>query len=301
MCAEGKRPGTWIDTIDGKIVHQVACASKTREQSARDELVDRLKKELSEKTESEARANARACIFEEKERGRVAAFQPEAQFFMKEFLKDEIETHHKDSSFMADVAPLGVWSDEFTAKKDITSQGALAACSYIASKGIKRLREQASVGATATETLASTMKENEQLKQDKHKLQRDYDECMELANERQKGLEVLQSKLLEAGLMNEKFDFSKLTSREQEPPATALEPHQGAATPALETVKAEASKAGQSRAGNPMERSGDLLTSLLGRSSGGLRMQASGTAHSLLGAQEGAGTDIAAIMRATAM
>jgi len=30
-------------------------------------------------------------------------------------------------------------------------------------------------------------------------------------------------------------------------------------------------------------------------------MQASGTAHSLLGAQEGAGTDIAAIMRATAM
>ena len=202
---------------------------------------------------------------------------------------------------MADVAPLGVWSDEFTAKKDITSQGALAACSYIASKGIKRLREQASVGATATETLANTMKENEQLKQDKNKLQRDYDECMELANERQKGLEVLQSKLLEAGLMNEKFDFSKLTSREQEPPAAALEPHQATATPALETVKAEASKAAQSRAGNPLERSGDLLASLLSRSSGGLRMTASGTAHSLLGAQEGTGTDIAAIMRATAM
>tara|TARA_B110000902_G_C14211711_1_gene551594 strand:- start:951 stop:1448 length:498 start_codon:yes stop_codon:yes gene_type:complete len=33
MCAEGKRPGTWIDTIDGKIVHQVACASKTRERA----------------------------------------------------------------------------------------------------------------------------------------------------------------------------------------------------------------------------------------------------------------------------
>lgn len=340
MCAEGKRPGTWIDYIDGHIVHQVACASKTRErvphpryrffhntqrnaqsseletlptmtdsepvpmqaESARDELVERLKKELAEKTEAEARANARAGIFEEKERSRVAAFQPEAQFFMKEFLKEEIEAHHKDSSFMTDVAPLGVWSDEFTAKKDITSQGALAACSYIASKGIKRLREQASVGATATETLSNTMKENEQLKQDKNKLQRDYDECMELANERQKGLEVLQSKLLEAGLMNEKFDFSKLTSREQEPPAAALEPHQtAAATPALETVKAEASKAAQSRAGNPLERSGDLLTSLLSRSSGGLRMTASGTAHSLLGAQEGAGTDIAAIMRATAM
>lgn len=30
MCSEGKRPGTWIDTIDGRTVHHVERASKSR-------------------------------------------------------------------------------------------------------------------------------------------------------------------------------------------------------------------------------------------------------------------------------
>ena len=31
ICEEGRRPNTWIDTIDGQTVHQVACFSKQRE------------------------------------------------------------------------------------------------------------------------------------------------------------------------------------------------------------------------------------------------------------------------------
>lgn len=30
VCKEGRRPGTWVDTINGKAVMQVACASKER-------------------------------------------------------------------------------------------------------------------------------------------------------------------------------------------------------------------------------------------------------------------------------
>ena len=30
VCKEGRRPGTWIDTLNGKAVMQVACASKER-------------------------------------------------------------------------------------------------------------------------------------------------------------------------------------------------------------------------------------------------------------------------------
>ena len=30
VCKEGRRPGTWIDTLNGKTVMQVACASKER-------------------------------------------------------------------------------------------------------------------------------------------------------------------------------------------------------------------------------------------------------------------------------
>jgi len=281
---------------------ETAAASSPPE-SVRDDLVERLKKELAEQTEAAARANARAGVFEEKERSRFAAFQPEAQYFMKEFMKEEIDTYHQGTSFAADVAPLGVWSDEFTAKKDITSQGALAACSYVASKGIKRIREECSKYKEAAEQHAELFKENESLKQEKDKLQRDYSEAIGLANERQKGLQILQEKLTEAGLMQEKFNFSNVASREAEPPVG--EPHQAAGgAPALEAVKAEASKAamaGSSRGGNPLESSGDLLSSLLGRSSGGLRVTASGTSHSFLGAQNGDGTDIAAVLRATAM
>ena len=272
-------------------------------ESVRDDLVERLKRELAEQTEAVARANARAGVFEEKERSRVAAFQPEAQYFMKEFMKEEIDAHHQGTSFASDVAPLGVWSDEFTAKKDITSQGALAACSYVASKAVKRMRDECSKYKEAADQHATLFKENETLKQDKDKLQRDYDEAIGLAQERQKGLMVLQEKLTEAGLMQEKFDFSKVASREVAPPVA--EPHQAAGgAPALEAVKAEASKAAamgaSSRGGNPLEKSGDLLSSLLSRSNAGLRMQASGTAHGFLGAQNSDGTDIAAVLRGMA-
>ena len=33
ICQEGRRPGTWVDTIDGKAVHAVACFSKRHERA----------------------------------------------------------------------------------------------------------------------------------------------------------------------------------------------------------------------------------------------------------------------------
>ena len=138
-----------------------------------------------------------------------------------------------------------MWSDEFTAKKDIASQGALATCSYIASRGIKRLREQASAGAAASETLANTMRENETLKQDKDKLQRDYDEAIGLANERQKGARGAPGRADQGFLMQE-GDFSCSPAAASRAFAGRRTPHQlivGSGTPALETVKAEASRA----------------------------------------------------------
>jgi hypothetical protein len=281
-----------------------AVSSVSTAEANRDDLVERLKKELAEKTEAAALAHARASVYEDRERERVTGFQPEAQYFMKEFLKEEIESHHPGTTLLADVAPLAAWSDEFAGKRDITSQSALAACSYIASKGIKRLRDEASRGATAQETLASTLKENESLRSEKEKLQRDFNDQVSLSEERQRNLEALQEELTRAGLFNQKFDFSKLTSREAAAPPA--EPHtttaEAAVAPALEAVKAEASRAaraGASRGGNPLEQNGDLLESLLSRSSAGPRMQSSGTTHAFLGAQQGdVGTDLKAIARA---
>lgn len=263
----------------------------------RDNLMEQLKAQLAEQTAKAAQASQQLEYFNSRERERISAYQPDSQFFFNDFMKEEIEKHHAGTSLAQDVAPLGTWANEYTQKKDITSQGALAAASYVASKSIKRLREEASKLPTMQESLASAMKENEELRQNKDKLQRDYDEAIGLANERQKGLEILQEKLSQAGLMNEKFDFSKLTSREadvEKPP----EPHAAAAAPALETVKAEASKAASGAAsGNPIHQE-DLLTSLLNRSSGGLRMNASGTQHAFLGAAGGETNLIASLTAA---
>ena len=250
----------------------------------RDDLVERLKAELAAKTEGEARANARMGLYEAKERSRISAWQEDAKFFMSEFVNEEIDAHHPGLS-KDDVAPLGTWAATYHEKADIASQGALAAVSYVASKGIKRLREEASKGAAAATTLAETMKANEDLAAQNAKLQKDYAEAMTLCDERQKGLETLQAELVKGGLMNEKFNFSKLTSREQMP----AEPHAAigaAATPSLEVVKAEASKAAGAAYGNPIKQQ-DLLTSLLTRSTAGLRMSASGTQHAFLGAAGG--------------
>ena len=258
--------------------------------------MEQLKLQLAEQTAKAAQANQQLEFFNGRERERISAFQPESQFFFNEFMKEEIEKHHAGTSLAQDVAPLGVWANEFHQKKEITSQGALAAASYVASKSIKRLRDEASKLPTMQESLASAMKENEELKQGKDKLQRDYDEAIGLANERQKGLEVLQEKLSQAGLMNEKFDFSKLTSREADAEQPA-EPHVGGAAPALETVKAEASKAAGAVAANPIKQE-DLLTSLLTRSTAGLRMTASGTQHAFVGSAGGEGNLMASLAAA---
>ena len=274
----------------------VSNATAPPAEAARDELVERLKADLVAKTEETARANARASIYEGKERERISAWKGDAEFFMKEFVNDEIDNFHQGTSLKADVAPLGVWASEYADKADISSQGALAAVSYVASKGIKRLRDQASANSAAAESLASTMKQNEELTAKNAKLQADYEDALKCMAERQKGLETLQAELSRAGLMNEKFDFSKLSSREANPPA---EPAAAATpAPALEQVKMEASKAaGSSARANPLEAGNDLLTNLLSRSSGGLKMVPSGTAHSYLGAPSGE-QDIASVLRA---
>ena len=265
-------------------------------ESNRDDLVERLKADLASKTEAEARANARMAVFEGKERARIAGWQDDAKFFMGEFINEEVEAHHPQ--LKDDVAVFtgsSGWANTYTEKPDIAAQGALAAVSYVASKGIKRLREQASQGAAAQTSLAETMKANEDLSAQNSKLQKDYKEAMTLCDERQKVLETLQAELIKGGLMNEKFDFSKLTSREKM--ALPSEPHAaGAAAPSLEVVKAEASKAAGASA-NPI-RQNDLLDSLLSRSTGSSRMGPSATQHALLGATSGE-PDIASILRAS--
>ena len=275
---------------------EIASSHVTADQN-RDDLVDRLKADLAAKTEAAARVNARIEVFEAKERARITGWQADAKFFMSEFVKEEVEAHHPQ--LRDDVAVFtgdNGWAHTYHEKPEIAEHSALAAVTYVASKGIKRLREQASQGAQAATALAETMKTNEDLTAANAKLQKDCADYKILSDERQKGLEALQAELTRAGLCTQPFNFSKLTSREKEV-AAPEEPHVCAATtPSLEVVKAEASKAATGAfMGNPVNRE-DVLQSLLRRSTGGLRMGPSGTNHAHLGAISGE-PDIATILR----
>lgn len=273
----------------------------------REDVIKHLKEQLAAKTTEAATASARAedavsrnAGYEARERTRIAGWQKDCQDFMCGFVNEEVTAHHPQlADDVAVFTGTSGWANTYTEKADIQAQGALAAVSYVASKGIKRLREQASQGAQAATTLAETMKANEELQATNAKLQKDCQDYKDLSDERQKGLETLQAELIRGGLFTDQFNFSKLTSREKEAPLPA-EPHAAGgagATPSLEVVKAEASKAAGAASANPVNQ-GDLLQSLLGRSNGSLRMGPSGTNHAHLGQINGE-TDIGALLRAT--
>ena len=255
--------------------------------SNRDDLVDRLKRELAEKTEGEARANARAQVYEEKERSRVASYADEAKFFLKEWIPAEVAA---DPEARADVAPLATWADEFASKQDIVSQTPLARMCFVASKGVKRLRDEASQLGEIKESLASTMKQLEEMTDSKNKLQRENDDQRTLLDERQASLEKLNERIAAAGLAAEKFNFAKATAREVEPPA---ESEKVAAATKLEAATVNASKSA-----NPFEGQRDHLLDFINNAggSGSSRMNASATGHALLGQQ--GDVDVATLLRA---
>ena len=242
--------------------------------SIRDELVERLKRENAELMDRATRGEQRASIFEEKERTRIASYEGEAKFFMQDFLKTETEN---DPEARAEVAALGTWADEYTKKQDIVSQAPLARMSYIASKGVKRLRDEASQLPEIKDSLSKSMAALEEMTASRDKLQRENDDQRGLLDERQAALEKLNEKIVAAGMAAEKFNFAKATAREVAPPSEPAK---------VETAALEAGKVNASKSANPLEAQRDHLFDFINSSGGGgasLRIQPSQTQHAYLG------------------
>lgn len=253
-----------------------------------------------------AQETAKSSVFEDQARVKVGSFQPAAQWFYKEFLP-EGET----AEVQNEIASLGRWADEYTSKKNVMDQIPLARTCEVASAKIKRLREEASAGSKASETLGKTMKELEELKAEDTRKAHRITELEKGMTERQEAAEKLQHELSKHGLIAEKFDFSKLASREKEEAANVgsapSEPHVNAegmgAEAGLQSVSAVASRGAAAdararslqRGGNPFD-SDPLAAMIMSRGSGGLRVTSSSTGHAFLGATDSNG-DIASIIR----
>ena len=79
---------------------------------------------------------------------------------------------------------------------------------------MKRTREEASVQAERASSLSATLKELEELKTSDSVKAARISELEQLCNDRQYAAEKLQDELARAGILKDKFDFSKLSSRE---------------------------------------------------------------------------------------
>lgn len=247
------------------------------EETVSKESYESLKRQLAQKTEDLADARARSDVYENKERTRIAAFQPAAVALMADLMSDA------DAETKADLGPLNRWAAEFHQKQDIMAQAPLARLVSCASAKLKRVRDEASVSNETAATLSTALQELESCKTDRETLRQRVGELETLADERQAGLEKLSAELARAGLMSDRFNFAKVSSREKD-----AKPEADASGSALVTTQSNASRPA------PTDR---LLSEIMKRGSSSLKVMNSGTSHALLGDTSAEG-DLVAALRA---
>lgn len=208
-------------------------------------------------------------------------------------------------------AEMATWADELHTRSDVLAQFPLARTAAVYSATLKREREEASALSEQSKATAAAMKENEELKMQKGQHEQRIKELEQLAQERQENNEKMQAELAKHGLIAQKFDFSKVSSREKDAEMTDANSASSATADSTPSEKmmgkqpmdasmhAVTSNASRSVTGsgrlNPFED--DPLAAMIShRGAGGLRMTASGTSHAFLGAVDQSG-DIAAILR----
>ena len=168
------------------------------------------------------------------------------------------------------------WTRTASERPNIDSQMQLGSVIAACASKLKRTREAASVGSATAAQLAEALKENESLKAEMaNKVRRENELTSSLAEMTSNG-EALQKKLEAAGALSEKFDFSKASAREEEPPTES----------AANDVTAKVKKENASRlASLPVVSPIDALTSFLSSASTGAtnRFTPAAGNHQILG------------------
>lgn len=228
------------------------------------EYVEKLKADLAAKSEETSMLKAFKASHEQKTRDVVASLQPDVTAFV-----DDVMTDHRDHA--SEMQSMKEWATSCHQSAAIDTVMPLARLMSCASATMKRTREEASVAKENTATLSNTMKELETTKADLASKMQRISELESLCNDRQEAAEKMQEELARAGLLKEKFDFSKASSRE----AGATD-----SAPAAETLVATTSNASK---GGAVE---DMLMSFVSKHSHGAgshRIRQSSTSHAHLG------------------
>jgi hypothetical protein len=239
ICEEPRRMGCWIDEVDGRSVRTVNRASarggRSRysinplragrgkpifaamsesapapdaagEATFSKEYVDQLKREIAAKTESEALLKAKFASHEQRQRAQLTEMQPVVQAWIKEGMESAGDFKHE-------MGPMAGFGDNLHNAENLESALPLARMITVHSAKLKRVREEFSQTKDSAEMLGKANKELEEVRADRDSKATRISELEALCSEKQAAAEKLQEELARAGVIKEKFDFSKASSR----------------------------------------------------------------------------------------
>jgi hypothetical protein len=161
-----------------------------------------------------AAAQAKLQAYETRERAQLQSYQPAMEGLVKE-LSTEFATPENKSHFES----FGEWTRNCHERPNLDTQMQLGTIIHACASKLKRTREDASVQSATSDQLASALKENERMKSENDALRQRTGELDTSLKEMQENAAKLQLQLEKAGALQEKFDFSKTASREEDAPA----------------------------------------------------------------------------------
>ena len=230
--------------------------------------VDDLKAKLEAKTAETATLNAKFSAHQDRQRAALKGMQSEVEGFVEDaYNMAPEEVKHE-------IDPMRQFAKSLGENANPESAMPLARVICLSSGKFKRERSEFSKSAEMAEQLAAAHKKIDELTSDRDGKMSRISELELLADERQAGLEKLQGVLAEKGMLQDKFDFSKASSREAN--ASTDAPAAPSAVPR-----------------EPLPPASDPLMDFLasGSSSVGGRLMPSNTSHGFLGHVAGSSSD----------
>lgn len=243
---------------------------------------DEAKQRGEEAAAALAAAQAKLQQYESRERATLLSYQPAMESYVKELASEFAtpETRNHWDSF-------GEWTRTCAERPNLDTQMQLGVVIHAAASKLKRTREEASVQSATADQLASMAKENESLKENLATKEARIGELDTSLKEMQEAQSKLQVQLEKAGLLADKFDFSKATSREAEAPKV----EDGVVT------KTENASKGALGAVPVVDPSMALFNFVSGSGSASSRFMPSASNHSLLGAPSGSDIGLGSALR----
>lgn len=227
------------------------------------EMVDSLKAELAKKSEESALLKSKFAAHESRQREQLKQMAPAVQSFVEEAMQDA-------GDYVHEMQPMKSFAEGLASAENVESAMPLARTVSVFSAKLKRERENFSAQSATAEQLGAANKELDELRAERSAKEARISELESLCNERQLAAEKLTEQLAKAGVVCEKFDFSKASARETSPPEST-----GAAVASASAAAASAPAV-------------DPLLAFVTRGGGGSgKIGLSSTSHHLLGAGSG--------------